>query len=166
MMNTEIDPVRDWRVLRFTCDEDGAQNRAMHFLFSFVGLRGAVSPEISHPKWNAFKRACVSAGLQYDLLRLTIAANYSHGTKTTGERASNRRVYLERFMRKQPTQYFQDLRDEMILDRGLEPGAFGLDEVDAQMVVDEALGCPSIRRKGAYASRLHEIYDMCHKSFS
>ena len=90
MMKMSIDPVSEWPILRFVCDEEGSQNRAMRFLFSFVGLRGAVSPEISHPKWNTFKRSVASAGLQYDLLRLTIAANYAHGTKVTGERASKR----------------------------------------------------------------------------
>lgn len=152
-LDLEIDPVRDWRILRFVCDEDGAQNRAMHFLFSYVGLRGAVSPEISHPKWNSFKRACSSAGLQYDLLRLSVAANFSHGTKITGERARDRRAYLERYMEKQSCQYFLDLRDEMLLDRGLESSSMDV-ELDAKAVTEEALSCPSIRRKGIYEPRL------------
>ena len=151
MMKMTIDPVSEWPILRFVCDEEGSQNRAMHFLFSFVGLRGAVSPEISHPKWNTFKRSVASAGLQYDLLRLTIAANYAHGTKVTGERARDRKVYLERYLKKQPRQFFQDLREEILLDRGLDPSD-DFPDLDWTAVLEEALACDSIRRQSAYVA--------------
>ena len=36
-------------------DEESSQTKAFHFLFSHVGCRGLTQPEISHPKWNAFK---------------------------------------------------------------------------------------------------------------
>ena len=156
MLNVELDPVRDWRMLRFVCDEDGLQCRAMHYLFSYIGLRGAVTPEVSHPKWNSFKRACSSAGMQYDLLRLTIAANYSHGTKITGERATSRKEYLELFLKKQPDSYFLDLYDEILMDRDMSLD-LGERQLDSYQLLEEFLDCPSIKKKNAYVTSLHLI---------
>ncbi|CAK9021484.1 unnamed protein product [Durusdinium trenchii] len=62
----------------------------------------------------------VAAGLEYDVLRLTIAANYGHGTKITGERATKRRRYLKQYVEKQCTEWFEDLAEEIRLDRRLE----------------------------------------------
>ena len=121
MLNIQLTPVDQWGFLRFCCDEEGVQNKALHFLFSFVGLRGAVTPEICHPKWNAWKRAVTAAGVRYDVLRLTIAANYGHGTKITGERATARRRFLKTYLNRQGPDYFQDLAAEIMLDRELDP---------------------------------------------
>jgi len=154
MLDVQLDPVASWRILRFVGDEEGLQNRAMHFLFSYVGLRGAVTPEVNHPKWNSFKRAMASSGLEYDLLRLTIAANYAHGAKITGERASARKLYLERFLKRQPESYFLDMRDEIMMDRDIST-EHGEHEFDATRLLEEFLDCPSIRKKGLYAPRLH-----------
>ena len=147
MMDVELDPLRDRKMLRFVCDEDGLQNRAIHFMFSFVGLRGAITPEVSHPKWNSFKRACSSAGLDYDLLRLTLASNYGHGTRITGERRADRQQYLHNYLLKQTLQYFLDLKEEIMLDRQMPDDST---ELDPQLLLEEFLECPSIKRKGAY----------------
>ena len=154
MLDVQLDPVSSWRILRFVGDEDGLQNRAMHYLFSYVGLRGAVTPEVNHPKWNSFKRAMTSAGLEYDLLRLTIAANYSHGAKITGERASDRKLYLESFLKRQPESYFLDMHDEIMMDRDLSP-EHGEHELDTTRLLEEFLECPSIKKKGIYVPSLH-----------
>ena len=102
------------------CDEEGCQNKALHFLASYVGLRMAVTPEACHPKWNSFKRAAEHSSMEFDLMRLTIAANYGHGTRLTGERASNRKMMLERFLQQQSDEYFKDMSAEICLDRGME----------------------------------------------
>lgn len=153
MLNATVEPVHSWRMLKFVSDEEGLQTRAMHFLFSYAGLRGALCPEISHPKWNCFKRACQSSGMQYDLLRLTIAANYSHGTKITGDRVGSRKAYLQSFLRKQSPQYFLDLRDEILLDRGM--GTEMDMDFDAQLLLEEFMTCPSIVRKGPFDASLN-----------
>lgn len=31
--------------------------KAYHYIFSFLGARGVAEPELSHPLWNAYKRA-------------------------------------------------------------------------------------------------------------
>ncbi|CAK9015600.1 unnamed protein product [Durusdinium trenchii] len=142
------DPDSRAPLLRFVADEEGLQNRALHFLFSFAGLRGAITPEICHPKWNCWKRSKKHAGLEYDILRLMIAANYSHGTKLTGERQSKMRGYLKSFLAKQSDEYFQDLADEIMTDRRRESS--GLTAADARDLVEEYLDCPSIRRKGEF----------------
>lgn len=142
------DPDSRAPLLRFVADEEGLQNRALHFLFSFAGLRGAITPEICHPKWNCWKRSKKHAGLEYDILRLTIAANYSHGTKLTGERQSKMRGYLKSFLAKQSDEYFQDLADEIMTDRRRESS--GLTAADARDLVEEYLDCPSIRHKGEF----------------
>ncbi len=157
MVDTPLDPVRDWRILRFVGDEEGLQNRAMHFLFSFVGLRGAITPEICHPKWNCFKRAYAAAGMDYDVLRLTIACNYSHGTKLTGERATDRKQFLSNYLRKQSRQYFMDLKDEILLDRGIPCDSVDAGDMDPQLLLEEFLECPSICKKGQFVPSLNSM---------
>lgn len=147
----------DAPMLRFVMDEEGVQTKTVHFLFSYAGLRGAVCPEICHPKWNAWKRATKnrSSSLEYDVLRLTIAANYSHGAKITGERRTNRRQFLETFLNRQDDAYFEDLAAEVQLDRQTDFSAprnvvEDHNGLDARWLLSEYLECNSIRRKGDY----------------
>eukprot|EP00435_Cladocopium_sp_Y103_P045341 s1084_g13.t1 len=58
--------------------------------------------------------------MQYDLMRLTIAANFGHGARLTGERATFRKMMLERFLHRQSDAYFEDMGTEICLDRSLE----------------------------------------------
>ena len=146
MMTAPLTPVDDWGLLRFICDEEGVQTKALHFLFSFVGLRGGSTPEICHPKWNGFRRAIASSGLEYDMLRLTIAANYAHGTKTTGERATDRRTFLKSFLNRQDEAYFEDLTVEILRDKGIQDA----EGISARFLVEEFLQAESIRKKGDY----------------
>ena len=149
----ECEPGLNSPLLRFVVDEQGCQNKCLHFLFSYVGLRGAITPEICHPKWNCWKRSTKHSGLEYDVLRLTIAANYAHGTKITGERSSARREYLRLFLAEQDQAYFQDIHEEILLDRKIsmvDDDTDGLVDMDTRSMIEEYLDSPSIRRKGAY----------------
>lgn len=150
MVNVELTPVSDesWGLLRVVCDEEGCQNKALHFLASYVGLRMAITPEVCHPKWNAFKRASEHGGMQFDLMRLTIAANFGHGARLTGERATYRKLMLERFLQRQSDAYFQDMAAEISLDRSLELDELGTSE--CRILIEDFLNAPSIRKRGDY----------------
>lgn len=98
----------------------------------------------------------VAAGLEYDVLRLTIAANYGHGTKITGERATKRRRYLKQYVEKQCTEWFEDLAEEIRLDRRLELS--DVDHVNARLLVEDYLQSPSICGRGKYDPCIHFQY--------
>ena len=140
-------------------DEEGVQNKCFHFLHSYIGVRGAISPEISHPKWNCWKRAVKHSNMNYDLMRLTIAANYGHGTRLTGERVTMRREYLETWLEKQDEQYFDEISEEINHDRG-ETGMTS-DAVQASMT--DFLESPLIKRRAHFVPPW-QIWD-CMKSF-
>lgn len=126
------------------------QNRALHFLASFVGLRMAVVPELNHPKWNCWQRAVEHSGMEYDLMRLTVAANYPHGTKMQGERASNRRLFLKTFLHKQNDQWFSDIAEEICMDKGRSIDS--MDVGTCRYMIEDFLESPSIRKRGDYDS--------------
>ena len=133
-------------------DEEGMQTKCFHFLNSYVGLRGAVSPEVSHPKWNCFKRAVAASALSTDLMKLTLAANYGHGAQLTGERVSLRRECLEAFLNRQGEEYYEEIGEEICLDRGGAPGS--MDPGATHALMSDFLNAPSIRRRGDYVARL------------
>lgn len=93
-------------------------------------------------------------------MRLTIAANYAHGTKITGERATNRRKYLMQYLDKQTTEWFEDLASDIQLDRRLESE---VNSYDARMLVEDYLDCPSIRGRGKYDPCLSlKMFSYCY----
>ncbi|CAE7631480.1 unnamed protein product, partial [Symbiodinium sp. CCMP2456] len=128
-------------------DEEGVQNKCFHFLHSYIGVRGAICPEISHPKWNCWKRAVKHSGMNYDLMRLTIAANYGHGTRLTGERVTMRREYLERWLEKQEEQYFEEISEEINHDRGER----GMTSDAVQASITDFLESDLIKRRAHFA---------------
>ena len=140
------------RPLSQVCDEEGVQNKALHFLASHVGLRMAITPEVCHPKWNSFKRASEHGGMQFDLMRLTIAANFGHGSRLTGERATYRKLMLEKFLQRQSDAYFQHISNEICLDRFLELDELGA--IECRILIEDFLNAPSIRKRGDYESQL------------
>lgn len=134
------------------CDEESSQNKALYFLASYVGLRMAVVPECCHYKWNCWKRAIEHSdpACQFDLMRLTIAANYSHGAKLTGERSSMRAEFLESYLEKQSDEYFLDISTEIALDRGLSTDDMDYDT--CRFTLQDFLEAPSIRKRGDYVT--------------
>ena len=154
MVTATLTPASEWRMLRFISDEEGVQTKAIHYLFSFIGLRGAFSPEVCHPKWNAFKRAARSASMSFDLLRLTLAANYGHGAKITGERATARKQYLREYLTKQSVEYFEDLYEEILQDRGLLASGCCDQNIDPRHLIENIMDSPSVKSKGIYVPHL------------
>ncbi|CAE7232718.1 unnamed protein product [Symbiodinium sp. CCMP2592] len=146
-MKAELGSIDEMGLLRFVADEEGVQNKCFHFLHSYIGIRGAICPEISHPKWNCWKRAVKHSGMNYDVMRLTIAANYGHGTKLTGERVSMRREYLETWLLKQDEEYFEEISEEINHDRGQR----GMTSDAVQASVTDFLESPLIKRRAHYA---------------
>ena len=71
----------------------------------------------------------------------------------TGERATRRKLALRKFLESQPDSFFEELNEEVILDRDLgnvdEPAQLN---VDSRVLVEEYLESDSIRRKGDYVS--------------
>ena len=89
--------------------------------------------------------------MQFDLMRLTIAANFGHGARLTGERATYRKLMLERFLQRQSDAYFQDMAAEISLDRSLELDELGTSE--CRILIEDFLNAPSIRKRGDYESQ-------------
>ncbi|CAE7811014.1 unnamed protein product [Symbiodinium sp. CCMP2592] len=151
MMKAELGSIDEMGLLRFeplqVADEEGVQNKCFHFLHSYIGVRGAISPEICHPKWNCWKRAVKHTGMNFDLMRLTIAANYGHGSKITGERVTMRQEYLETWLGKQDEQYFEEISEEINHDRGER----GMTSDAVQTSIAEFLEAPLIKRRAHYA---------------
>ncbi len=112
-----------------------------------------VCPECCHYKWNAWKRAVEHSdpGCQFDLMRLTIAANYGHGAKLTGDRSAVRSQYLESYLAKQSDEYYVDISSEIALDRGLWTDDLAPDA--CRFVLQDFLEAPSIRKRGDYVTR-------------
>ena len=71
----------------------------------------------------------------------------------TGERATRRKLALRKFLESQPDSFFEELNEEVILDRDLgnvdEPAQLN---VDSRVLVEEYLESDSTRRKGDYVS--------------
>ena len=61
-------------------DEEGQQTKAWGFLFDLraAGLDGFNEPEMSHPKYNSFKRAVHDSGLEGALLKGTLMSQCKH----------------------------------------------------------------------------------------
>lgn len=128
-----------------------------------MGLRLAVAPECFHFKWNAFKRAIDHSNLQFDMMRLTVASNYPHGTKLTGERGTLRKQMLQSFLAKQDEQYYEDISEEIALDRGITNDGVGQDA--CRLLLEDFLETPSIRKRGDYASQPSWYKIVCVGSF-
>ena len=61
-------------------DEEGGQTKAWNFLFDCRAgaTDGYNEPEMSHPKYNGFKRAVNEAGLEGPLMKGTLMSQYKH----------------------------------------------------------------------------------------
>lgn len=70
----------------------------------------------------------------------------------TGERATRRKLALQKFLESQPDSFFEELNEEVILDRDLGNVDSAQLNVDSRVLVEEYLESDSIRRKGDYVS--------------
>lgn len=70
----------------------------------------------------------------------------------TGERATRRKLALRKFLESQPDSFFEELNEEVILDRDLGNVDSAQLNVDSRVLVEEYLESDSIRRKGDYVS--------------
>ncbi|OLP73380.1 hypothetical protein AK812_SmicGene47403, partial [Symbiodinium microadriaticum] len=102
--------------------------------------------EVSHPQWNSFKRALKDAQLQESVLKLSVAANYSHGSFLSGDKWEKRKEALAEYLDGKGVEYFDDLAGEL----GYEADDDGFDYpiLDAS----ELLQCAAIRRRGKYVT--------------
>ena len=128
-------------------DEESSQAKAFHFLFSHVGCRGLTQPEISHPKWNAFKRALSTTSLDYDVLRLTICCNYSHGPWGAGDRLVMKQEMLAAFLQRQPKEYFADMAQEIFRDQGSDSAP---SDEDAAFLIEDFMSSEALNNRGAF----------------
>ena len=80
-------------------------------------MRGGIEPELSHPKWNAFRWALDHSGLGVSVLKLTIIANYNHGAFKSGDRLYVKQEVFKKWLSAKPESYFQDLQEEIANDR-------------------------------------------------
>eukprot|EP00435_Cladocopium_sp_Y103_P047920 s1957_g14.t1 len=83
--------------------------------------------------------------MNVSLMKLTIAANYSHGVTIGGERRMMRLEYLRHFLEKQDPEYFEDLAAEIGMDRGCV-----IDPDSAHILIDDYLEAPSIKNRGLF----------------
>ena len=80
-------------------------------------------------------------------MKLTIIANYGHGAFGKGERLLARQEYLRSFLQKQDSSYFQDLSEEIMMDKGVSD----VDEESASILLSDWMECKSIKNRGGFA---------------
>lgn len=132
----------------FTCyndkveDKEGIQTKAWNYLFEVIGLRGMVEPELSHPKWNGFKKALKTADLEYSALRLTICSNFNHGAFKSGDKLHSKMESLQQYLSHQPEEYFEEQAELICFDRNepVEPSA-------AKLALEDWMEAPSIKNR-------------------
>ena len=130
-----------------------------------MGCRGLTQPETSHPKWNSYKRAVTAAELDYDVLRLTVCANYSHGPWGAGDRLVLKQQMLAAFLKKQPKEYFADIAQEIFRDQGstAAPSA-----EDAAFMLEDFMSTDALRNRGkfvktkAWFGMINSFRDLLH----
>ena len=115
-------------------------------MFSRLRIRGDLEAEASHPQWNSFKRALNDAQLQESVLKLSIAANYSHGSFLSGDKWEKRREALAEYLENKGVEYFNDLAGELGYEA--DDGGFEYPILDASEVLESA----AIRRRGKYVT--------------
>ncbi|CAE7426520.1 unnamed protein product, partial [Symbiodinium microadriaticum] len=129
-------------------DEESSQTKAFHFLFSHVGCRGLCQPEISHPKWNSFKRALAASGLEFDILKLTVIANYAHGPYAGGDRLVMKQEMLASFLQKQTQDYFADIAAEICLDQDASMDTASGET--AAMMLEDFMSSDALKNRGLF----------------
>eukprot|EP00435_Cladocopium_sp_Y103_P065603 s253_g27.t1 len=76
-------------------------------------------------------------------MKLTIIANYGHGAFGKGDRLLARQEYLRSFLEKQDSSYFQDLSEEIMMDKGISDVKnktfFGMVLIFNQILADWAI---------------------------
>ncbi|CAE8627865.1 unnamed protein product [Polarella glacialis] len=120
----------------------GIQTKAWNYLFEVIGLRGMVEPELSHPKWNGFKKALKTADLEYSALRLTICSNFNHGAFKSGDKLHSKMESLQQYLSHQPEEYFEEQAELICFDRNepVEPSA-------AKLALEDWMEAPSIKNR-------------------
>ena len=100
--------------------------------------------------------------MNLSLMKLTIAANYSHGTTIGGERRMMRLEYLRQFLERQDDEYFEELAAEISMDRGCVT-----DPESAHFLIDDYLESPSLKNRGIFdAGHNTDHYGLSTVSFT
>ena len=129
------------------------QTKAWRYLFSELRCRGDVEAEQSHPMWNSFKRALSSSGLTEAALKLSICANFGHGSFLSDDKYLKRRECLEEYLQQQNPDFFQDLCEEL---GDTDVAAPGQEALRFHEVLDSA----GIRRRGRFVARACSQYSL------
>ena len=101
-------------------DEEATGFRAANLLMS-LGVRGMPVPEISHPQWGDYGRACESSGLTLPTLKLTLLCNFGRGPFRSGRFGYNVSKAAELFMSEVTDEFLESLTERIGLDQGLPP---------------------------------------------
>lgn len=141
-------------------DEESVQTKSWMFLFDICRVRGLLEAELAHPLWNGYRRACKDSMLEGSVLRLTVLTNFPHGAWVSGDRYFHRKEMLEAFLRNQTAEWFEDIAENIAIDRG-EP-------VQADSVPDsfeDWLTSPSITNRGIFVARIWFRQVQCRKKY-
>jgi hypothetical protein len=110
---------------------------------------GMVEPELSHPKWNGFKKALKASGLEYSALKLTIACNYNHGSFQSGDKQHVKCDALRAYLSSQPPEYYAEQAEQIAFDR-----CQSVDAAMAKASLEDWMETPLIKNRGRFAAAL------------
>ena len=79
-------------------------------------------------------------------MKLTIIANYGHGSFGSGDRHLTRQEHLQSWLSKRDQAYYETIADEISLDRG----QLGLDTEGARLCMSDFLEANSIKTRGGF----------------
>ena len=132
-------------------DEETVQTKAWNYFFEVLRLRGLVEGEMAHPLWNCFKRSFRDVGLDTSVLKLTILANFGHGSFTNGDKTFVRREFLSNYMQKTATEdMLATLAENLSFDRGISDFAFSPEDVAAML--DSFMDAKTIGTRGKFVA--------------
>ena len=129
-------------------DEEGVQCKCWHYLFDVASLRGCVEPELAHPLWNSFKRSLRQADLDTSMLKLTVIANFGHGSFNNCDRHFTRLEVMQDYLSSQTDEWFECQADKWAFDNGIP--------MDSEWVpsATDWLESPALTNRGLFATWL------------
>jgi hypothetical protein len=134
-------------------DEEGVQTKGWNIAIEQLSLRAFVEPELAHPLWNGFKRALRQADLEFSTLKLTVVANFNHGSFSSGDKLYTKMDALRAWLELQTPEFFEEKAELVSFDRGEEH-----DADQTALALEEWMQAPLIKNRGAFVFTLV----LCH----
>ena len=107
-----------------------------------------MEPELAHPLWNSFKRSLRQADLDTSMLKLTVIANFGHGSFNNCDRHFTRLEVMQDYLSSQTDEWFECQADKWAFDKGIP--------MDSEWVpsATDWLESPALTNRGLFATWL------------